>query len=419
MMDAEPPTFDLRLSALVYGGECLGRLPDERAVFVPFALPGEKVRLRLVEEKPRYARAELLEILEPSPKRITPRCLHFGVCGGCHYQHLSYQDQLDAKTAILVEQLERIGKFVNPPVEAPVPAPAPFYYRNHVQFQITTDGNLGYHLARSDQPFPIRECHLPEERLNSIWPLLDINADAAIKRIGLRLGAGDDAMLILESDEPGLPEFSVEDLTLSTVHLGPAGAQVLAGSDHFSIEVLGKRFRVSATSFFQVNTPMAEKLVTHLLEGLDLSNEATVLELFSGVGLFSAFLAAKTSRLVCVESSASACEDFMYNLEEFSHVELYESTVEMALPSIQIAPEVLVMDPPREGVDRHALEALLNIRPRQIAYVSCDPATLARDGRRLREGGYHLVRVTPFDLFPQTYHIESISFWMVEGGRFS
>ena len=135
-----PETYTVQLTTLTYGGEALGRLPDGRAVFVPFGLPGEQVRLRLVEEKPRFARGEIVEILEPSPERIQPRCLHFGVCGGCHYQHLPYAVQLAAKRLILKDQLERIGGVVDPPVQPAVASPHPYSYRNHVQFSLTAAG---------------------------------------------------------------------------------------------------------------------------------------------------------------------------------------------------------------------------------------------------------------------------------------
>ncbi len=408
-------TIDVSLSALAYGGEAIGRLEDGRTVFVPYALPGEKARVRLVEEKRSHARAELVEVLEPSPERIVPRCMHFGTCGGCHYQHMPYPSQLDAKTQILKDQLERIGRLNQPPVQQAVASPEAWNYRNHVEFHLTGDGRLGYHLGRSEEVFPIQECHLPEATLNAIWPQLDFEAMPEIERIGLRLGAGEDVQLILESRDPQLPEFSVEGLPISAVHLSPAGAQVLAGSHSVGIEVLGRTFQVSAGSFFQVNTRMAEAMVEHLLAGLaayqDLSPKTTLIDAYCGVGLFSAFLAGGVGRLIGIEASPSACEDFEVNLDEFDNVELYEAEAESVLARLEARPQIVLVDPPRAGLERQAMDGLLGLRPRLVAYVSCDPATLARDGKRLRAGGYTLQQITPFDLFPQTYHIESISFW--------
>jgi 23S rRNA (uracil1939-C5)-methyltransferase len=401
----------VRLTTLVYGGDALGRLPDGRAVFVPFSIPGEKVRLRLVEEKRGHARAELLEVLETSPERITPRCLHFGMCGGCHYQHMPYPAQLEAKRAILKDQLERIGGLSDPPVHPPVPSPRDWYYRNHVQFTLTTQGELAYHKLRSNEVFAVRECHLPEEALNAAWPLLNFEPIRELERIGLRQGAGEEILLALESEDLSAPELSVEELDVSVVHLSPAGPLVMAGSDHIVIEVLGRQFRVSAGSFFQVNTPMAEAMVQHLLENLPLTQQTTTLDVFCGVGLFSAFLAQKAGKVIGIESNPFAADDFVFNLDDCEHAELYEAAAEEVLPWLEAQPEVIVVDPPRAGLGRAVLDSLVRLRPAHLAYISCDPSTLARDGRRLIEAGYRLRQVTPFDLFPQTFHIESISFW--------
>ncbi len=404
-------TLDLTLAALTYGGDAMGRLPDGRAVFVPFALPGETVRVRVTEEKRGHARAELLEVLNPSPRRIRPRCRHFGICGGCHYQHLAYAAQLEAKTAILTEQLERIGGVLDPPIRPVVPSPNEFNYRNHVQFHLDSAGRLGYHRALANEVHAIQECFLPEEAINAVWPQLDFENIPGLERIGLRLGAEGELQLILESNDPQPPEFSVEEMALSAVHLSPAGTLVLAGSEAVVMEALGRPFKVSAGSFFQVNTPMAEVMITHLLDILPLTRKTTVLDVYCGVGLFSAFLAERTGRLIGIESAASACQDFMANLDEFETVELYEASAEQALPLLAIHPDIVVVDPPRAGLDRYVLDRFLEMQAPILAYVSCDPATLARDARRLAGGGYQLTQITPFDLFPQTYHIESISIW--------
>lgn len=394
----------------------MGRLPDGRAVFVPFALPGETVRISLVEEKKGFARADLLEILDPSPRRISPRCAHYQVCGGCQYQHLAYNDQIQAKTDILRDQLIRIGKLPDPPLKPLAPSPAPFNYRNHVQFHLDSQGRLAYKAAGSSQVVAIRECHLPIDLINQVWPLLDFEALPGLERVGLRLGAEEEIHLILESQDPSPPEFSIEDLSLSAVHLSPAGVVVLAGSEALVMEVRGRYFQVSAGSFFQVNTPMAAALVEGLLNGLSayiaLDGTSTIFDVYSGVGLFSAFLAPLVGRLVAVEASTSAVEDFTVNLDEFDNVEIYEAPAEVVLPALDIRhPQAIIVDPPRAGLERHALDAILSIQPEVLAYVSCDPSTLSRDARRLVEGGYLLRSITPYDLFPQTYHIESLSFW--------
>jgi len=196
------------------------------------------------------------------------------------------------------------------------------------------------------------------------------------------------------------------------VHLSPWGSLLLAGSQVIEIEVLGRPFRVSAGSFFQVNRLVAEAMVEHLLASLPLDPDASLLELYCGVGLFSAFLALRVARLVGVEASPQACSDFEYNLDEYENVELYEAPAEQVIDSLDIHAETVLVDPPRAGLGREVIRGLLAMQPRQIAYISCDPATLARDARVLIDGGYHLAHINPFDVFPQTFHIETISQWV-------
>jgi 23S rRNA (uracil1939-C5)-methyltransferase len=302
-------------------------------------------------------------------------------------------------------------------VEPAVSSPNQTLYRNHVQFHLTADGKIGYHKARSNEVFPIQECHLPEAPLNAIWPQLDFEALPGLERFALRLGIEDDIQLILESSDLRPPEINIRDLPVSVVHLSPGGSLVLGGSEAIWIEVLDRSFQVSAGSFFQVNTLMAAGMVAHLLEILPniqpLKSDATLLDVYCGVGIFSAFLAPLVSRLVGIESSPAAASDFVANLDEFDHVELYEATAEEVLPNLDIAPDIVLLDPPRSGISRQAMDGLLGLASPLLVYISCDPATLARDAKRLTARGYRLEQITPFDLFPQTYHIESISFWTI------
>ncbi|MBC8506696.1 MAG: class I SAM-dependent RNA methyltransferase [Anaerolineales bacterium] len=415
-MTEEVVTFEKH----TYGGDCLGRLSDGRAVFVPFIIPGETAKIRLVEEKKRFARGEIVEILEPSPERITPKCPHFFVpptngektvsCGGCHHQHISYEYQLRFKADVLRDQLERIGKLEDPPVQATAPSAQPWNYRNHLQFHITPDGQLGFQAPRAQAITAIKECHLPEAAIDHLWPQLDIESIPGLDRVGIRRGANDDLMVVLESSDPQPVGLDV-DMPLSMVHLGPGGSIVMAGDDHIVIEVAERIFRVSAASFFNANTAMADMMVAHLLDNLSLTKNITLIDAYCGVGLFSAFLAPHVDRLIGIEASPNASEDFAINLDEFEHVEIYEAPVEDVLPALDIRPNVIVVDPPRSGLIREALDGILSLAPQTLVYISGDPATLARDAKRLTNGGYQLQQVTPFDLFPQTYHINSISFW--------
>jgi 23S rRNA (uracil1939-C5)-methyltransferase len=255
---------------------------------------------------------------------------------------------------------------------------------------------------------PITECHLPEPAINTLWPQLEFEPGTPVERVSIRRGEADDLLLALKSEEAAPPEIEIE-ADLSVVHLYGDDAVVMAGEDHLLLSINGRRFRVSAGSFLPGNTLMAEKMVAHLLERLPLSHDSTLIDAYCGIGLFSAFIAPRIGRLIGIESSPSACADFAVNLDEFDHVELYEAPAEGVLPHLDARPEGILVDPPRAGLERRALDGMVALNPKTIAYVSCDPATLARDAARLLAAGYHLTEVTPFDLFPLTCHIDSIS----------
>jgi len=417
-MTEEIVTFE----KFTYGGDCLGRLSDGRAVFVPFTIPGETAKIKLVEEKKRFARGEIIEILEPSPKRIEPKCPHFfnpnfptycgkvRVCGGCYYQHIPYEEQLLLKADVLRDQLERIGNIENPPVQPTVPSAQPWEFRNHIQFHISPEGRLGFNSPRADAIVAIEECHLPVPIIKKLWPQLDIETIPGLDQVAIRAGANDDLMIMLKSSDPQPVGLDV-DLPVSVHHQGPGGSLVMAGDDHIVVEVKERLFRVSGESFILGNIFIADAMISHLLAILPLTKEITFVDAYCGVGLFSAFLAPRVGRLICIEDSPSASDDFITNLDEFDNVELYEAPVEDVLPALDQAPNVMLVDPPRSGLRHESLDGILSLAPQTLAYVSSDPATLARDAKRLTNGGYQLQQITPFDLFPQTSHIESISIW--------
>ncbi|MCX6035038.1 MAG: hypothetical protein NTV38_08695, partial [Chloroflexi bacterium] len=309
-----------------------------------------------------------------------------------------------------------IGKIEDPPMMQIVPSSLGWNYRNYVQFHLTRTGKVGYVGAHCRSVITISECHLPEPPLNALWPRLEFDPGLGLERVSLRLGMDEQAMLVLESESPEAPELELE-ADLSVVHLTGNDVVVMAGDDHLTMRVEAgvngrvndRLFHVSAASFFQVNTEMAGKMVAHLLAHLPVSPATTLLDVYCGVGLFSAFFAPRLGRLIGIESSPSACEDFEINLDEFEDVELYEAPAEDVLPGLDMKPDIVIVDPPRAGLEKGSLDALLALSPSRIAYVSCDPSTLGRDAARLIDGGCRLVQVTPFDLFPQTYHIESIS----------
>ena len=410
-------TYEITLDKFIYGGEAMGRLPapDNRAVFLPYALPEERVKIELTFQKRGYARGKLLELLEASPERIEPKCAHFpppppetgeglgvgGVCRGCHYQHISYESQLRAKEEILKDQLTRIGKIENPLINEIIPAPKIWHYRNQMDFYIGENSSMPNILE-------VSECHLPAPAINEFWQELEFGENNLFKRITLRQDAAENLMLIFHSDNPETPEMTLED-DISVVHITSGEIIVMGGNDHIVTMLHGRPFQVSATSFLHPNSAVAEKIITHLLETLPLNAETTLLELHSGVGSFSAFLAPKVGQLICVEKSPTACDDFAINLDEFENVTLYESQAMDIFPSLDFIPNIILVDPPMSGLGHHTLDRILALGVGTLAYISRDPSILARDAKKLIRGGYTLKDITPFDVAPQTAQIDSVA----------
>jgi 23S rRNA (uracil1939-C5)-methyltransferase len=407
----------VKFEKMVYGGDCLGRLADGRAVFVPFVLPEEIAEIAITESKERFARGRVVKLLEESPERINPPCPYFSNCGGCSYQHLGYAQQLELKKDLVRDQLQRIGKFTDLP-EIPITgSPTAFGYRNQVQFHPIRYQNpeasakLGFKLPSSNEVLPIEKCLLIPEEMNEILNQIELEADSGIARIAIRMDSYGETMLVFEgeSDEP--PELSIE-LPVSSTYLSPDGRSLnLGGNDALVYRVLEKEFLVSPESFFQVNLPVAEEMLRHVLALIEGKQNLDILELYSGAGLFTRFLAPHARQLTAIESAASACFDFAGNLDEFENISLYEGAVEMILPEIaeQIKPiDLVVLDPPRAGLNAKARQALIVLEPKEIIYISCDPSTLARDLKHLREADYELQSAHAFDMFPQTAHVETI-----------
>lgn len=399
--------IDLDVLDFTFGGDTFGRVEDGKPVFVPFAIPGERVRVRIPTTRKDYSIGELVEVLSPSPRRVQPRCRHFGICGGCHYQHLSYEHQLEIKQKIVLDQMRRIGKMQDPPVKAIVPSPLEWNYRNTMQFHISPGGRPGFRDTRGAEVVEVQECHLPLPELADLWPNLDIDPASGIDRVMLRAGSDGELLAGLEGSAEKPPELSI-DFPLSLHYLGRQQDYLMAGDAFSTMTVNGVNFAVSPRSFFQVNLPQAEAMVKYVLSICEVSKTITVLDLYCGVGLFSAFLAPQVKQLMGVELSESACNDFALNLDAYDNVSLYIGKVEDVVSSLEIKPDLVIVDPPRAGLDKRVVEYLKAAAPRQVIYVSCDPSTLARDCKRLVDGGFRVESIQPFDLFPQTYHLENV-----------
>lgn len=406
------PTLDLELTAMAHGGSALGR-HEGRVIFVPYAIPGERVRVELVEEHQRWARARLVEILRPSPHRVRPPCPYFGQdkCGGCQWQHIDYEEQLRLKAEVMADQFQRIGG-LEVAVEEPIGAAEPWSYLNHVQFYITEDGHLGFLTADSRDVIPVEECYIIEPLLDDLWNALDMYWPQ-LYRLSLRCGAATgELMAVFELDH--YEDFDIEvDFPVSCVLLLADGdTAVLMGEPHFREEVAGREYRISAASPFQTNSGGAEALVTLVRELLAPRGDETLVDVYAGVGLFGLALAGDVGRVIAVEAHPDAAEDLTYNARDLANVELRQGEVPDALAGIREPVQLLVLDPPRAGAGEAVIEELVRLAPGRIAYVSADPAGLARDARRLVDGGYRLERVQPIDLYPQTFHIGSVALFV-------
>ena len=407
---------ELTIEGMAFGGEGLARADDGRMIFVGFCAPGEQVRAREVESHKRWGRAELLEVLDPSEARVhAPRCIHFGICGGCHYQHIEYQEQLVIKRDILIDQLQRLGGIEDPPVQETVPSAAPWNYRNRLRFHLRQDGQLGFYRADGAEIFPLQECHLPEGPLGELWPQLELETVEGLEEVEVRVDSSGDPMVILHGR--GAPDMHLEvESAASVIWYAPEGSLVLAGEPYNWMEVKDQSFRLSPGSFFQTNSSMNAILVEMAMEAARPSQGQVIFDLYAGVGLFSLFLAKAGAQVIAAEESPAACADFEVNLDAYENISLYEAPVETALAAIQARPDTILLDPPRAGLGKKVVQQITEFSPGRIVYISCDPATLARDSKQLVSAGYHLERSTPIDLFPQTYHLESLNLWLKSWG---
>ena len=399
----------IRVDKCVYGGEGLGKLRDGRSVFVPYVFPGEEVDIHITQNKKRYAKAVPVQWFSISPDRIQPPCPYFGDCGGCHYQFLRYGDQVELKERILADQFQRLAAIDSVPLRVVELSEKEYHYRNTIQLHVADDGQLGYLRHNTHELVPVDDCLLSKGNIKKFIKQLSLLPEMQINSIQFRWDSNDEVLILMDSDDVVPPEISI-DFSASIVHLSPAGELVLAGEGVQVFEINGVSFEVSAQSFFQANTMIAERMVSFVQQHVsNLTNGGVFLDLYSGVGLFTRFLADAFNRCIAIESSPSAMRDFVVNLDQFENIEAYEGLVESILPSLEVNPSVVLMDPPRAGIAATVGDWLAEKQVPLILYVSCDPSTLARDIKRLTKKGYQLQEVALFDQFPQTYHIETIS----------
>jgi tRNA/tmRNA/rRNA uracil-C5-methylase (TrmA/RlmC/RlmD family) len=415
---------EVTCTGVAHGGEAVGRLTDGRAVFVPYAIPGERVRVRVTTARRRFARAELLEVLEPSPDRIEPLCPHFGPgrCGGCAWQHIRPQAQADLKARLVREQLAHVGGLtgveVRPTLRPSVDGePEGFGYRERATLTAAEDGKLGFLRAGSHSVHPLDRCPLLAGGLQELPGQLGRHPAGA--KVRLRRGAGGERLVVLEASASSRTRFyPPADLAWAVVR---GSGTVVDGEGEPSVteRIAGVDLHVSAASFFQVHRNGAEMLVRLAGEALGPAEGATLLDLYAGVGLFAATVGAEAAKVVAIESWKPAARDARRNLRSHPDATVLQDDVAKALAGVRgsAAPalgarrsaDLLVIDPPRAGAGDAALRRVAGLRPRAIALVSCDPAALARDVRTLTGLGYRAAWVQPVDLFPQTAHIEALT----------
>ena len=395
--------IELDLTGIAHGGEAIGRL-EGKACFVERALPGERVRGQVVHDGGTWARVELREVVTPSPQRVEPPCPYFGACGGCQWQFAAYPAQLEWKRSILAGQLAHLGRVADPPVRETVAPGAPWRYRNRADFQVD-GGRAAFSRRRSHLLQPIDDCLLLHPALAGLLARLgDLGAATALTlRVATATG---DLLAVVEGPVP--PQAS--GWGCGVVGREKHRLTPVVGPDHLTETVAGVPLRLTGDAFFQNHTAGAEALVALVSEALAPRPEETLLDACAGGGLFGLTVGRGVAGVLAVESSPATAADLRHNAAAAPMpVRVVEGAVEAALPHLGARWDLVVADPPRTGLGEGGVRAVAAGKPRALAYVSCDPASLARDTRALAAAGYRLDWAVPVDLFPQTFHIETVA----------
>jgi 23S rRNA (uracil1939-C5)-methyltransferase len=388
---------EVRIEKLVYGGEGLARV-DGQVLLAPFVLPGELVSLHTQQVKTGLLRGSHLTILEPAPGRVIPRCEYFGACGGCHYQHAGYAYQLTQKQLILRETLQRLAG-VDYQGESNVVSGPDWEYRNRIQLHFT-DGHAGFHRAGSHELCAIDHCPISSPKLNEVigklaWAVKQPQWPSFLRSLEVFTNENDVQLNIVDSIRPVAARFFNWCATfLSGV-----------AENAIQYQAFGRYFRISRGSFFQVNRFLIDQLVSEVLGD---THGRSAIDLYAGVGLFSLPLAERFDEVHAVERGGTAYRDLEANAATSgSTLQTRKGSAEEFLAGLELAPNLVIADPPRAGLGNHVTAELLRVRPQSLKIVSCDVATLARDVKKLLEA-YAIERLTLVDLFPQTYHFEVV-----------
>jgi 23S rRNA (uracil1939-C5)-methyltransferase len=450
-------TIELEIETLVYGGRGLARV-DGMAVFVERALPGDKVQARIFRKKKSHAEARVVAVIHPSPFRVNPPCPYSGFCGGCTWQHLDYQKQLEFKRAHVMESLEHVGRQAGVPVHPVLSSEKKFGYRNKMEFsfsdrrwllpdelsqeELSRDFALGLHVPGTfDKIIDIQACLLlPEAGSKILDDVRNYTRQSGIPPYGLKSHQGFWRFLVLrhssvhnawmvnivtsEEQKPWVQpladllchKYSNVISVINNVTTRKAGIAVgeweipLAGESFISDRIGPFEFEISANSFFQTNTVGAFRLYETMKAYADLTGDETVVDLYSGTGTIPIWLSGDAREVIGIEISEVAVRDAEKNCRKngIGNCRFICKDIKEGLRGLNKRPDVMVIDPPRAGMHQDVTEMVLGLAPARIAYVSCNPVTLARD-LALLNGQYHVAEIQPIDMFPQTYHIESVA----------
>lgn len=430
----------ITIERLTYGDAAIGHAENGKTVFVSGACPGDVAQVEIDADKGNYAQGHIAQLVTPSPSRVQPACPLAGVCGGCGWQHVAYDAQLSAKRDAVVSNLRRIGGFSADRAEALVapcvPSKRQMGYRNKLEFSCAFSDaqgfQMGFHKKASDEILAADACPLAHKQatkapkaLRGALRYLSGKNDLNIHRVGVRHShrTGDLEVALWTTPGP-FPRAAVAK-TLSTAvkansivrvmtaDAGSArklkGVEILDGRGIWREVVADVEHGVSAPSFFQVNTPQADMLVKLVMDGLELGEDDVAADLFCGVGTFTIPMAQRCEYAYAVESYGSSVRNLRYTVDSLGlPVEVIGGDATRELPELGEL-DALVVDPPRSGLAKEIIGAIQEAAPTRMAYVSCDPATWARDVKLLEAAGFELQSATPVDMFPQTFHVETVS----------
>ena len=390
--------FQTTLNGINDSGETLSEIRGA-PVEVTGGLPGEKVVVEVQKRFPERIVAKVVEVLEQAEERVVPECEYFLTCSGCQWQHASYDYQLQLKQARVQREIDKYQSLSQVVVDATIGSESQLGYRNHGRFTVgkkDDGGKMGYINAVTRRFVKIDRCLLMNEQINKVLDLAQDNV-AGQTQVAIRAGSNTDSMLIQ-------PRMNLS-------HIG-----LVTGEQHYEEEVRGFRFRVAASSFFQVNTSQLSRAIDEARDLLELDGTEVMVDAYCGVGVFTVLLAPYVRKIVGIEESASAIEDAGLNSKDILNIEFVEGKTEHILNTLNQHIDVLLLDPPRVGCHPDVLDSVIKLKPEKVLMISCEPEAMARDLNLLCSTGiYSLETIRPVDMFPQTRHVETISMLRLQG----